>query len=97
MKQSKLHKTFEIHGTGKYPHLLLEDDTCVSSTASLDFGRNIVGQSITKYVTVINMTEVTTNYFIERQNEIPIFDTSFNCLQLMGCLQPFERQKIPVI
>lgn len=81
---------------GKYPHLLVEDETQVSATANLDFGSNIMGQSVTKYVSIINMTEVTTNYFIERQNEIPIFDTCFNCLQVVGCLQPYEKQKIPV-
>jgi hypothetical protein len=40
---------------------------------------------------------VTTNFFIERSNEIPVFDACFNCLQLIGTLHPNERQKIPVI
>ncbi len=97
VETSSITELFGEFGTGKYPHLLLEDDTCVSATANVDFGKNISGQSVTKYVTLVNMTEVTTNYFIERQNEIPVFETSFNCLQLMGCLQPFEKQKIPVI
>jgi hypothetical protein len=55
-----------------------------------------MGESITKYITIVNMTEVATSYFIERQSEIPVFDTCFNCLQLMGFLQPYEKQKIPV-
>ena len=96
LNSSNLHKTLEINGIGKYPHLLVEDETCISASANVDFGQNIIGQSITKYVTLVNMTEVATNYFIERQAEIPIFDTSFNCLQIIGCLQPFEKQKIPV-
>ena len=96
LNHSNHHKTLEINGIGKYPHLLVEDETCISANANLDFGQNVIGQSVTKYVSIINMTEVATSYFIERQAEIPIFDTSFNCLQVIGCLQPFEKQKIPV-
>ena len=58
MDQTKFFKTLEIYGTGKYPHLLVEDDTCVTANGKLDFGTNIIGQSVTKYFTIINMTEV---------------------------------------
>jgi hypothetical protein len=43
---------------GKFPHLLLEDENGVSSEATLNFGKIVTGESVTKYITIINMTEV---------------------------------------
>lgn len=58
IKDLKLHKTLDIVGIGKYPHLLVETENGLSSTTSIDFGRNIMGQSVTKYFSIANMTEV---------------------------------------
>jgi hypothetical protein len=56
------------------------------------------------FVRIIRLTgliflilKVKTDYFIERDSQVPVFDRSFNCLQHMGTLQPFEKQKIAVI
>ncbi len=58
VNELKLHKTLDIVGIGKYPHLLIETENGISSTANIDFGKNIMGQSVTKYFSIVNMTEV---------------------------------------
>ena len=55
---SSLFKTIEINGTGKYPHLLVENENLISSEATLDFGKVVMGESATKFITIVNMTEV---------------------------------------
>lgn len=52
------HRIIELNGIGKFPHLLLECDNTISSEITLNFGKMLLGQSNTKFVTLINMTEV---------------------------------------
>jgi hypothetical protein len=98
---TNLFKTMHVHGTGKYPHILVESSSGqnggLTAECTLNFDKVLIGHSVTRYVTVVNMTEVKSDFFVERDSQVPVFDVSFNCLQHMGTLQPFERQKIAVI
>ena len=60
---ASFHRTIELYGIGKYPHLLLENENKISSEITLNFGKVLLGQNNTKYLTIINMTDV-----VERQN-----------------------------
>jgi hypothetical protein len=93
-----LFKSVELYAIGKYPHILIENDTDgkAASEVTLNFDKVLIGQNVTRYFTLINMTEVKTTYFVEKNESVPLFDRSFNCLQHMGTLQPHEKQKIPV-
>jgi hypothetical protein len=53
-----LFKTINLSASAKYPHMLVETDQGVSSEATLNFDQVSVGQSMTNYFTLINMTEV---------------------------------------
>lgn len=98
--QLSLYKKLNLSATSKYPHLLVQADDASSSSSSdviVKFDKVLLGQTATKTFTLINMTEVKTNYFVERSStDVPPFDTCFNCLQHMGVLQPYEKVKIPV-
>lgn len=99
-QQLGLFKSIDLYAIGKYPHILVEsenDGRGTSSEVTLNFDKVLIGQNVTKYFTLVNMTEVKTTYFVEKNDDVPVFDRSFNCLQHMGTLQPHERQKIPVI
>ena len=70
--------------------------TAASDTLTLDFNKAYMSQSITRYITLVNTTEVRTEYLIEPSDNVPPFNRAFKCLQHMGVLQPFEKHKIPV-
>ena len=54
-----LFKVLKLNAVAKYPHLLVESENSVcSSELSLDFGKVLIGQSATRYFTIVNMTEV---------------------------------------
>ena len=53
-----MHKIIEIDGVGKYPHFLIESENTIASEMTLNFGEIFLGQSYTKYITLINMTDV---------------------------------------
>lgn len=70
---TNLFKKFELHGTGKYPHILVEaEDTMPSKMSSslsssdisssqeiiLNFDRVLIGQTAIKYFYLKNLTEV---------------------------------------
>ena len=61
---ASLHKTIEINGIGKYPHFLIESDNLIASEMTLNFGEIFLGQSYTKYITLINMTDVIIYFMI---------------------------------
>ena len=55
---SSLFRVLKLSATGKYPHLLIENGYEASSEVVLKFDKCFMGQNITKYFTIINMTEV---------------------------------------
>ena len=76
---------------------MIENENTAASEIMLNFNEVFYGQHVTRYFTIVNMTEVKTEYSIEKNPDVPTFNRCFNCLQHMGTLGPFEKQKIPVI
>ena len=97
--QLNMFKTVALSGISKYPHLLVQGEESPGSNSSdlvVSFDKVLYGQTVTRYFSLVNLTEVKTNYFIERQTEHSQFDTCFNCLQQMGSVEPFGKVRIPV-
>ena len=91
-----LFKILRLRAAGKYPHILIESAEGLHSECKLNFEKVLIGHSMTRYFNVVNMTEVKADFFVERDSQVPVFDISFNCLQHVGSLGPFEKQKIAV-
>ncbi|RNA28727.1 coiled-coil domain-containing protein [Brachionus plicatilis] len=91
-----LFKKVNLYGIGKYPHILVQADDKTSSEIELQFENVLIGQNLTKFFTIINMTEVQTDFFIEKEIELTPFDRAFNCSQHIGTLLPYEKQKIAI-
>lgn len=57
-----LFKSFELSGIGKYPHIIIESDEGGDKMQSpeiiLNFENIVIGQTATRYFTLINLTEV---------------------------------------